>query len=42
MVADFGSQRPVLDPESGEPMRAFYVERTFNPQVVMIAPKGKM
>jgi hypothetical protein len=42
MVANFWSQRPVLDPDSSEPMRAFYVERTFNPQVVMVSPKGKM
>jgi len=42
MVASFWGQRPVLDPDSGEPMRAFYVERTFNPQVVMISPGGRM
>ena len=42
MVANFWSQRPVLDPDSGEPMRAFYVDRTFNPQVVMVSPNGKM
>jgi hypothetical protein len=42
LVADFWSQRPVLDPETAEPMRAFYVERTFAPQVVMVSPRGKM
>jgi hypothetical protein len=42
MVASFWGQQAVLDPESGEPMRAFYVERTFNPQVVMISTRGKM
>ncbi len=42
MVATFWGQKPVPDPETGEPMRAFYVERTFNPQVVMISPKGRM
>ena len=42
MLADFWGQNPVLDPESGAPMRAFYVERTFRPQVVMVSPRGKM
>jgi hypothetical protein len=42
LVADFWNQKPVLDPETGEPMRAFYVERPFKPQVVMVSPKGRM
>ena len=42
MLADFWGQNPVLDPETGAPMRAFYVERTFRPQVVMVSPRGKM
>jgi len=42
LVSDFWSQKPVLDPETGEPMRAFYVERTFMPQVVMVSPRGRM
>ena len=42
LLSDFWSQKPVLDPETGEPMRAFYVERPFKPQVVMVSPKGRM
>jgi hypothetical protein len=42
MLSDFWSQRPVLDPVTGEPLRAFFVERTFNPQVVMVGRRGRM
>ena len=42
LVADFWGQKPVSDPETGAPLRAFFVDRTFNPQVVMVGPGGRM
>jgi hypothetical protein len=42
LVADFWGERPVIDPDTREPVRAFYVERTFRPQVVMVTPRGRM
>jgi hypothetical protein len=37
----FWSGEPVPSPKTGRPMRAFFVDRTFAPQVVMIGTKGE-
>src|SRR5512135_3918022 len=41
LLYKFWSGEPVPSPKTGRPMRAFFVERTFAPQVVMIGTKGE-
>ncbi len=41
LLRRFWSGEPVPSPKTGRPMRAFFVERTFAPQVVMIGSKGE-
>jgi hypothetical protein len=41
LLHKFWSGEPVPSPKTGKPMRAFFVERTFAPQVVMIGTKGE-
>ena len=41
LLNKFWSGQPVPSPKTGRPMRAFFVDRTFNPQVVMIGAAGE-
>jgi Putative Fe-S cluster len=42
LVSNFWNDRPVVCPSHDIPMRSFYVERVFKPQVVMVCPRGEM
>ncbi len=41
LLNKFWSGQPVPSPKTGRPMRAFFVDRSFNPQVVMIGSAGE-
>jgi len=41
LLRKFWSGTPVPSPKTGRPMRTFFVDRTFAPQVVMIGTKGE-
>jgi hypothetical protein len=41
MLKSFWEGQPVLSPKSGRPMRAFFVDRVYKPQVVMIGSAGE-
>ncbi|MEO6325519.1 MAG: hypothetical protein ABIT01_04300 [Thermoanaerobaculia bacterium] len=41
LLRRFWAGEPVPSPETGRPLRAFYVDRTYSPQVVMIGGKGE-
>lgn len=41
LLQKFWAGQPVPSPKTGRPMRAFFVERTFMPQVVMVDSAGK-
>jgi hypothetical protein len=41
LLHKFWEGQPVLSPKTGRPMRAFFVDRTYKPQVVMIGTKGE-
>ena len=41
LLSKFWSGQPVPSPKTGRPMRAFFVDRSFNPQVVMIGGAGE-
>jgi len=42
LVSAFWNDAPPLCPEHAIPMRSFFVERVYKPQVVMVCPKGDM
>jgi hypothetical protein len=41
LLKKFWTGEPVPSPKTGRPMRTFFVERTFAPQVVMIGTRGE-
>jgi len=41
MLRSFWEGQPVLSPKTGRPMRAFFVDRVYKPQVVMIGGAGE-
>lgn len=41
LLRSFWEGQPVLSPKTGRPMRAFFVDRVYKPQVVMIGGKGE-
>lgn len=41
LLRRYWAGEPVLSPKTGRPMRAFFVDRTYNPQVVMIGNRGE-
>ena len=42
LVAAFWKDAPPLCPKHDIPMRSFFVERVYKPQVVMVCPRGEM
>jgi len=42
LVSSFWKDRPSACPKHEIPMRTFFVERVYKPQVVMVCPKGEM
>jgi len=42
LVASFWKDAPSYCPKHEIPMRSFFVERVYKPQVVMVCPKGEM
>lgn len=42
LVSSFWKDLPSLCPKHDLPMRAFFVERAYKPQVVMVCPEGEM
>lgn len=42
LVSSFWKDLPSLCPKHDLPMRAFFVERVYKPQVVMVCPEGEM
>lgn len=41
LLRKFWAGEPVPSPKTGRPMRAFYVERPYKPQVVMVGSRGE-
>ena len=41
LVASFWKDAPSVCPSHDVPMRTFFVDRVYKPQVVMVCPKGK-
>ena len=41
LVASFWKDAPSVCPAHDVPMRTFFVDRVYKPQVVMVCPKGK-
>jgi hypothetical protein len=42
LVSAFWKDAPPLCPRHDIPMRSFFVERVYKPQIVMVCPKGEM
>ena len=42
LVSSFWKDRPSACPKHEIPMRTFFVERVYKPQIVMVCPKGEM
>lgn len=42
LVSAFWKDAPPLCPKHDIPMRSFFVERVYKPQIVMVCPKGEM
>ena len=42
LVASFWKDAPSVCPSHDVPMRSFFVDRVYKPQVVMVCPKGEM
>src|SRR6266545_4080964 len=42
LVSSYWKDAPSLCPKHDVPMRTFFVERVYKPQVVMVCPKGEM
>jgi hypothetical protein len=41
LLFQFWSGQPVASPKTGRPLRAFFVDRTYRPQVVMVGSHGE-
>ena len=42
LVSSFWKDAPSSCPKHGIPMRSFFVDRVYKPQIVMVCPKGEM